>query len=86
MAYHAPEGLFDQEAYGKKIEVYISQDIQRVYTFQEYMNLTTYQTKVLHKTLSDMSKQSAEAPNKAERANVEALKAIEKHTKALNKG
>ena len=82
VAYHAPEGLFDQEAYGKKLEVYISQDVQRVYTFEQYMNLTTYQTRVLHKVLSNISKETAGVG----REDRKAIKAIEAHSKALAQG
>lgn len=64
VAYHDPEGLFDQDVYGKKVKMYVEHGVSKVHSFKSFMELTTYETRVLLETLSKLNKAEARKPSK----------------------
>ena len=71
VAYHDPEGLYDQDVYGKKLKMYIDYGVSKVYSFKSFMELTTYQTRVLLTTLMEIDKKEARKPSQMKKMGKE---------------
>ena len=71
VAYHDPEGLFDQDLYGKKLKMYLDLGVNKIYSFQAFMQLTTYETRVLLTQLKKVNEKEARKPSEIKKMGAE---------------
>lgn len=85
VAYHDPEGLYDQDLFSKRIEMYLDYDLKRLYTFKEFTELSSYSTRVLLNTLNKVSDRQTKQKSDTLKKKAELEKLISE-SNARNKG